>query len=685
MNKVPFYGAAVLCLDDPPVQDILPRVERRVRHLRPLAAGARLALATSSSVPTGSTLHRDARRRAARARSRSPCPAPTTCANSLAAVAVGPRPRRALRGDPRRPRVVHRRRPPLPGARRGGRRPRDRRLRPPPDRDPAHARGAAPARRRRGARWCSSSRTATRAPRRCGTSSAGLPPGRRAAADRHLPGLGGADPRDHARRRSRGAIAERGHRQVAWAGDLKAATERLAAEVREGDVVLTLGAGSVWTAGEELLRRQTRMTRRGLGLGGGPGLPVGPPPDELLDLPLDPAVEESPFLRPRRRTRVRPRRRGFTAARPPRRCRWRAVGLLAVVGAWTAWQRVFASDRLRGGPARGARQPLPLRGRGARADRARGGREHPRPRHRRAQGAPAGLALGRGRDRDAHAARHRARRDPRAGAARPRRARPPLPDGRDGGLIDIYGPRTGAFDLPIVRGLARRRGGVAARPGAAGGRAARRPRRARAARSPRCTSCPPATCASCCAARARCSSSATRRTAQRLVTFLGLRQELAERAPDAEHFDLRFRGRIFAKQPVRDRRAEPRLRPAAEPGRSGRRRRVAAVAPPPARARHGEPRSAAPSRRRRPRPRPSAVAGHPLGEQDPGQEEGPLHRRPGRRHAQDLRDRGRDHGRGPPRRDRHRPGRVAGACARASSSTSRPPSTRSSACSRRPS
>jgi UDP-N-acetylmuramate--alanine ligase len=30
VNKVPFYGAAVLCLDDPAVQDILPRVERRV-------------------------------------------------------------------------------------------------------------------------------------------------------------------------------------------------------------------------------------------------------------------------------------------------------------------------------------------------------------------------------------------------------------------------------------------------------------------------------------------------------------------------------------------------------------------------------------------------------------------------------------------------------------------------------
>jgi UDP-N-acetylmuramate--alanine ligase len=51
-------------------------------------------------------------------------------------------------------------------------------------------------------------------------------------------------------------IAERGHREVKFAGDLEAATEQLAKEVREGDVVLTLGAGSVWTAGEELLRRR---------------------------------------------------------------------------------------------------------------------------------------------------------------------------------------------------------------------------------------------------------------------------------------------------------------------------------------------------------------------------------------------------------------------------------------------
>ena len=52
------------------------------------------------------------------------------------------------------------------------------------------------------------------------------------------------------------AIGRKGHRQVLYGGDMRAAVERLVAEVRDGDVVLTLGAGSVWTAGDELLRRR---------------------------------------------------------------------------------------------------------------------------------------------------------------------------------------------------------------------------------------------------------------------------------------------------------------------------------------------------------------------------------------------------------------------------------------------
>jgi UDP-N-acetylmuramate--alanine ligase len=57
------------------------------------------------------------------------------------------------------------------------------------------------------------------------------------------------------------AIAERGHRQARYAGDLKAAATRLREEVRDGDVVLTLGAGSVWTAGEELVRARRGAAR----------------------------------------------------------------------------------------------------------------------------------------------------------------------------------------------------------------------------------------------------------------------------------------------------------------------------------------------------------------------------------------------------------------------------------------
>ena len=36
---------------------------------------------------------------------------------------------------------------------------------------------------------------------------------------------------------------------------------------------------------------------------------------------------------------------------------------------------------------------------------------------------------------------------------------------------------------------------------------------------------------------------------KQFLTFLSLRGELAERAPQAEYFDLRFRDRIYAKQP----------------------------------------------------------------------------------------------------------------------------------------
>ena len=51
------------------------------------------------------------------------------------------------------------------------------------------------------------------------------------------------------------AISRRGHRQVAYAGDVRAAAERLAHEVREGDVVLTLGAGSISQLGPMIIEK----------------------------------------------------------------------------------------------------------------------------------------------------------------------------------------------------------------------------------------------------------------------------------------------------------------------------------------------------------------------------------------------------------------------------------------------
>jgi len=80
------------------------------------------------------------------------------------------------------------------------------------------------------------------------------------------------------------------------------------------------------------------MTRR--------GLPIGPPPEDLTDLALDHGLEDSPFLRPRVRTRLRPRRRGL-AQRLVVTLQAAAIGLVALVGVWLGWQRIFASDRLR--------------------------------------------------------------------------------------------------------------------------------------------------------------------------------------------------------------------------------------------------------------------------------------------------------------------------------------------------
>lgn len=51
------------------------------------------------------------------------------------------------------------------------------------------------------------------------------------------------------------AISRRGHRDVAYIGGFDRIVDRLIEQGRPGDVIITLGAGSVWKVGEEFLRR----------------------------------------------------------------------------------------------------------------------------------------------------------------------------------------------------------------------------------------------------------------------------------------------------------------------------------------------------------------------------------------------------------------------------------------------
>ena len=50
-------------------------------------------------------------------------------------------------------------------------------------------------------------------------------------------------------------IRKHGQREVSYVADRLALPEQLAGLVRPGDIVLTLGAGNIWQAGETLLAR----------------------------------------------------------------------------------------------------------------------------------------------------------------------------------------------------------------------------------------------------------------------------------------------------------------------------------------------------------------------------------------------------------------------------------------------
>ncbi len=278
------------------------------------------------------------------------------------------------------------------------------------------------------------------------------------------------------------------------------------------------------------------MTRR--------GLPVGPPPS---DLDLSPVAEESPFLRRRVRTRGRPRRRGWSS-RLVVGLQATAILILVGVGAWTVSQQVAGSERLRVGRVE-----------------VNGSHFLSEGEVRELLGPAVGESI---LSLDIENLKARLRTSPWVADATVTRTLPDLVrveirervplalaevdrlylmDG-EGALVDIYGPRTGVFDLPIVRGLLgvdvesrrhrARRAGVLLSDLAELGQEV---------------------------SEVFVEPSGDLRVVlrgpgevllfgdppyrQRFVTFLSLRRELAEKSPGAEHFDLRFRGRIYAKRP----------------------------------------------------------------------------------------------------------------------------------------
>jgi UDP-N-acetylmuramate--alanine ligase len=50
-------------------------------------------------------------------------------------------------------------------------------------------------------------------------------------------------------------IASHGHRDTRFIGEREAVVEYLQGVVQSGDIVITLGAGSVWQVGEQLARQ----------------------------------------------------------------------------------------------------------------------------------------------------------------------------------------------------------------------------------------------------------------------------------------------------------------------------------------------------------------------------------------------------------------------------------------------
>lgn len=277
------------------------------------------------------------------------------------------------------------------------------------------------------------------------------------------------------------------------------------------------------------------------------------PPAELPFLPED----EPPFLRPSKRTRIRRTKRGGLA---------RAILVLEVLGAalvgllglWTGYSRAMASERLkverlevRGSHFLSEGEVRELLG-PAVGENLLGLNIEELKQRLRASSWVADATVSRSLPDTL-----RVEIRERVPVALAEADRLYLMDG-EGVLIDLFGPRTAGFDLPIVRGL----GGGSDADG----------RRDRAQRAGALLEDLGELGAEVSEVEVepsgdlrlvlRGAGEVLRMGAppyrSRFLTFLGLRKDLAERCPDAEYFDLRFRDQIIAKRPL-----APAAKPAA--------------------------------------------------------------------------------------------------------------------------
>jgi UDP-N-acetylmuramate--alanine ligase len=262
VNKVPFYGAAVLCLDDPAVQDILPRVERRI-----VTYGvSRQAEVSARDVVLGpmESTYTACSGGAVLGTIELPVPGHHNVLNSLAAVAVGLDlgvPFAAVKEGLASFTGVDRRFQ-LRGEAGGitviddyGHHPTEIRA------TLETLRGRAGTRRTvvlfQPHRYTRTLHLWDDFCRAFHLADLVLIADIYPAGEEPIEGISSET--------LAAAISGKGHRQVIYGGELRAAVDRLVREVREGDVVLTLGAGSVWTAGDELLRRRAEADPAGGG------------------------------------------------------------------------------------------------------------------------------------------------------------------------------------------------------------------------------------------------------------------------------------------------------------------------------------------------------------------------------------------------------------------------------------